>query len=118
MFFRRMLDLAKERGYITYWGEVGFSVRVNLPDGRATFAYGYPPSCFKFYSDWWIRDTEEAPALRERLMAYGVFREAGKWTLATTMTEDNLQQMNDVYDFILDEIGKLSESYEPQAAGD
>ena len=117
-FFGRMLDMAKERGYIIYWGKVGFSVRVGLPDGRATFAYGFPPRCFEFYFDWWIRDEEEAPALRERLMAYGVFRERGNWTLTATLAEDNLEQMNAIYDFILEEIGKLTESYEPQAMGD
>jgi hypothetical protein len=112
-----MLDLAKEREYIIYWGKVGFSVRVGLPDGRATFAYGYPPTCFEFYFDWWIRDAEKAPTLREQLMAYGVFRERGNWTLTATLTEDNLEQMNAIYDYILEEIGKLTESYEPQAGG-
>jgi len=49
-FFARVLELAADRGHIIYWGEAGFSIRAQMPDGSlATFAYGYPPDLFQFY---------------------------------------------------------------------
>lgn len=113
-FFERVLELAEEKGHVIYWGTVGFSVRACLPDGRASFVYGFPDGSFSFYFDWLFRERKEAPSLRERLLALGVFKESGNWTLATTLTEDNLARMNAVYDVILDEMEKLSKACEQQ----
>ncbi len=45
--------------------------------------------------------------LRKKLLEFGVFEESGKYTLTATMTESNIPQLSDVYDFILDEIDGL-----------
>ncbi|MCL6560211.1 MAG: hypothetical protein K6U74_15740 [Firmicutes bacterium] len=110
-FFQRVLDLAEKRGYIICWGMRGFSVRLRLKDQRATFVFGFPPNVFQFYFDRWIREGEEFLLLREQLLAFGLFRESGEWTLSATVKEENLAQMKEVYDFILAEIEKLSKAY-------
>jgi hypothetical protein len=106
-FFQRVLDRAEEQGHVIYWGEVGFSVRAHSPKsgGLASFAYGYPPATFQFYfhKDW-ESDEGSAAALRERLLNFGVFREAGQYTLTASLTEETLGQMDEVYDFILHQI--------------
>lgn len=108
-FFQRVLDRAKEQGHVIYWGEVGFSVRAHSPkSGRlASFAYGYPPATFQFFfhKDW-ESDEENAAALRERLLNFGVFREAGQYTLTASLSEETLVQIDEIYDFILEEIDR------------
>ncbi|MGB9724688.1 MAG: hypothetical protein ACPL7G_12445 [Chloroflexia bacterium] len=108
-FFQRVLDRSEERGHVIHWGELGFSVRAHSPKsgGLVSFAYGYPPATFQFYFDKdWRSDEENAAALRERLLNFGVFREAGQYTLTASLTEETLVQMDDVYDFILEEINE------------
>jgi vacuolar-type H+-ATPase subunit F/Vma7 len=108
-FFQRVLSLAEERGYIVYWGEVGFSIRIISPKTKqlASFAYGYPPNIFQLYlHDDWVLDEEWSLTLRERLLDFGVFREAGKYTLTATLTQENLARMSEAYDFIIDQIDK------------
>ena len=110
IFFQRVLDLAANRNHVVYWGEVGFSVRAQLPNGRlATFAYGYPPNQFQFYFAYTdlIPAGEISAILRRKLLDLGVFQESGKWTLKSSVTEDNLGIMNEVYDFILAQIDGL-----------
>jgi hypothetical protein len=108
-FFQRVLDLAEKRGHNVVWGTTGFSLRTYSPkdDGYVTFGYGAPPGEFSFYFYGGVMRTKKVLALRSRLLAFGVFREAGEWTLKAPLTEENLARMNEVYDFILDQIDKL-----------
>lgn len=107
-FFQRVLDLAKQRGHTILWGTVGFSVRTDLPSGLATFVYGVPPNQFQFYfNSGTLRDEKVSPSFREKLLGFDVFRQAGEWTLKSEVGEDNLAKMNDLYDFILEQIEGL-----------
>ena len=108
-FFQRVLDLTKKRGHNVVWGRAGFSLRAYSPEdeGYVTFGYGVPPGEFWFYFYGGVMRTKKVLALRSRLLDFGVFREAGEWTLKAPLTEENLAHMNEVYDFILDRIDKL-----------
>jgi hypothetical protein len=108
-FFQRVLDLAKERDHVITWGTLGFSLRTYSPgdEGLVTFAYGLPPDEFWFYFYGGVMRTKRLLALRSRLLDFGVFREAGEWTLKANLAEENLALMNEVYDFILDQVDEL-----------
>ena len=108
-FFARVLDLAEQRGRIIYWGTLGFSTRVYAPrmERVRTFAYGFPPATFQVWlPNEWERDEEASEELRRQLLARGVFREKGKYTLEACLDEETLQEMNDIYDFLLDEVDR------------
>jgi hypothetical protein len=106
-FFEQALDRAEEQGHTIYWGEVGFSIRAYSPKsgGLASFAYGYPPGTFQFYfnRDWTI-NAERSQALRKELLAFGIFKERGNYTLTAHLTEENLAQVHKAYDFMLAQI--------------
>jgi hypothetical protein len=108
-FFERALDLAEQRGHIIYWGTLGFSLRVYAPrmERVRTFAYGFPPATFQVWlPNEWERNEKASVELRRALLARSVFREKGKYTLEASLNEDALQQMDDVYDFLLDEVAR------------
>lgn len=104
-FFQRVLDLSGEKGYDVYWGQVGFSIRKYSPkvQSRVSFLYAYPPNRFLVYlhPDWIYE--EKVTDLREALRKYNLFEEGGNYTLTAFVTQENLSQMNEVYDFILEQ---------------
>jgi hypothetical protein len=113
-FFEYMIDTAEARGHLVSWGEVGFSVRAHLPDGRlASFAYGYPKSgswpseSFDFYFAQLPMTGDTAQALRKQLLALGVFVESGEKTLCVWLNDSTLPRMKEVYDFILRKMDEL-----------
>ena len=73
----------------------------------ATFAYGYPRDFLFYFWDYFRKNSE---ALRKSLLALGVFRESGDWTLTAELTPETLARMDDVFDFILDQMDKLLEA--------
>jgi hypothetical protein len=108
-FFARVLDLAEQRGHTIYWGTLGFSLRVYAPrmERVRTFAYGFPPATFQVWlPNEWERNEEASLGLRRALLGRGVFREKGKYTLEASLNEDALRQMDDIYDFLLDEVAR------------
>lgn len=109
-FFTQVLDEAESRGFIIYWGTKGFSLRVRLESENriGSFAYGWPHGGFEFYFSQLNLADDEAAKLRADLLAYGVFREAGKFTLSTKVAEQNVSTMLDVYRFILNRMEELA----------
>jgi hypothetical protein len=115
-FFQRVLDLASDRGHVIYWGTTGFSVRAHLPDLNelGTFFYGYPCTAYNTdrdrvniyfaYTNLFPPNSEKTAAFRQRLLDFGVFEQAGKWTLKAAVTDENLSLMNDIYDFVLESV--------------
>lgn len=116
-FFGQVLRLAQERRHTIYWGTAGFSIRAFLPDRDqlATFAYGYPATVYSTEGDRFdvyfaytnLFPAEEAPALRESLLESGLFRKAGNWTLSAPVTEESLDRMYEIYDFLLDRVDEF-----------
>jgi hypothetical protein len=41
-------------------------------------------------------------------LAFGVFQESGDWTLRAELTPANLARVDEAFDFILDEMDKLT----------
>jgi hypothetical protein len=125
-FFQRVLDLARERGHNISWGTTGFSICAYLPsiDKFASFAYGFPLTSNDMATDrfdFHFRRTkllppeeEKTSALRKSLLDFGVFREAGKRMLKAPVTEENLDRMNEVYDFILDKVAEFVKAHESE----
>ena len=106
-FFQRVLERAHEREHVIYWGKVGFSIRAHSPGSEklGSFAYGFPSCEFQlFFQNDFVWKTNELVALRKRLLDSGVFRKSGDYTLKARVTEETLEQLNDLYDFILNEI--------------
>ncbi|MCD6507469.1 hypothetical protein J7M22_12715 [Candidatus Poribacteria bacterium] len=108
-FFQRVLNLAEERGYVVYWGEVGFSIRIISPKIKrpTSFAYGYPPNVFQLYlHDDWVLNKDWALDLRKQLLDFDVFKEAGRYTLTAILELENLERVRKAYDLIIDRIDK------------
>jgi hypothetical protein len=55
---------------------------------------------------WFSLQAPPRTSLSE-LLAFGVFRETGDWTLTAELTPDTLPQMDEVFDFILDQMDKF-----------
>lgn len=113
VFFQRSLDLAEARGHVIEWGTIGFSIRAYLPNGRlATFAYGNVRNEFHVYLGYknLIPSGEVEQALRSKLSDFNIFKESGKWTLKTSLTKENLVGLDEVYDFLLDEVDSILET--------
>ncbi|MCL4486666.1 MAG: hypothetical protein M1570_00865 [Chloroflexi bacterium] len=107
--FEMILDQAVSRGYIIYWGKVGFSVRARLSKEQRvlTFAYGWPSGNFQVYLGLLpIPDTENK-ALRQKLMTYGIFREAGEKTLDAKLDAKAIAKMPEVYEFLLEQMDRI-----------
>lgn len=107
--FNRIIDLADERRHRIYWGYTGISVGVYLPKEKqyASFAYCYPPDEFDFYFSQLPLSDEAQLALRKELLRFGIFKEAGKKTLRAKLEGDTVNRVQEVYDFILDEMDKM-----------
>jgi hypothetical protein len=105
-FLAQVLDLAQERGYEIYWGTIGFSVRLYVPaQGRlASFAYGWSSGVFEIFLRQLPLSEQKAQALRDKLLAFRVFEEAGVHTLRAKLDTATLEQMPAIYNFLLDAI--------------
>jgi len=114
VFFQRVLDIAENRGLVVEWGKDMFSLRSSFADGEmVTLAYGEPPDEFRPYiNKGWLRlSAKEFSTLRKELLAFGVFRESGQWTLVATVTQENQKRMDEVYDFFLERMDKIIKAH-------
>lgn len=109
-FFSRVLDEAESRGLITYWGTKGFSLRVRMESQNRTvsFAYGWPNGGFEFYFSQLNLSAEEEAIFRAKLLAYGVFREAGKYTVKADVNEQSISKILDAYMLVLNRIEEMA----------
>lgn len=122
-FFQKMVSLAAPKGHRVYWGDVGFSIGVHLPNQQyvggqyAGFAYGYPKygnwpaERFEFYFAQLPLTDEQAQKLRAHLMAFGIFTPAGEKTLRILLDETTLPKMDEIYDFIQKAIAEIQTAY-------
>jgi len=104
-FFQRVLNIAEERKYTIYWGEVGFSIRRYSPKRNrdASFIHGYPPNRFRVLHKDWIY-YEKLEELRDALRKFNVFEKVGNYMSTAFVTQDNISQMDKVHDFILEQV--------------
>jgi hypothetical protein len=116
-FLQQVLNLAQEHGHSVYWGVSRFSLRAHVPGsgGSATFAYGPRPSEgagtdeFQIYlePEKLFPAGEKLSALRQRLLDFGIFREAGDWSLKAPIIEENLALLDESYELLLDSVAEL-----------
>jgi hypothetical protein len=99
-FVRNVLLDAEQKGFRIYWGTSSVSVRTAIDDeGRqlASFLYFWLPDRFEVYfaNLSTVLSPEDLGKLREEILSFGVFSEAGKSTLralAETSTLGRIHQ--------------------------
>ena len=108
-FFSNILDHAEESRHTVYWGSVGFSIRVYMPDVEsfASIAYGYPPNRFQVYFAHLPFDEKQVIELRKEILALGGFKEAPK-TLTLDLNPKNTQKAKKAYDLMEQRVQELS----------
>lgn len=121
-FFRRVLDLADQRGHSISWSEKSFSVRMEVPgrDGLITFLQCVPRTSYEtidtdivYFVFGYIKNllpSDEIEALRQRLLEETALSEQENKLVGALVTWENLESLHATYDFILDEIDQLSET--------
>jgi hypothetical protein len=105
-FFARVLDEARDKGMIVYWGSVGFSVRMPL-DRAITVMYGYPPDSFQVYTGDWALGDEARVKFHERLREEWGFALSGKYTNKLPITEGTLVQGYEALEFMWAEVDRM-----------
>lgn len=111
-FYTRVIKLAGQHGYQVSWGAKSFSVRGQFQGERGSFLYGWPNKRFDFYyGSWRSLLQDELRSIQEKLLALKVFERTGEWSLTTTVTKENMAHLNEICDFIFDEINKILQRY-------
>lgn len=110
-FYIKILDDAESRGFTLYWGTKGFSIRVRIKgeDRMASFLYGWPSGHFDFYFSQLNFTESEAAEFRTKLLAYGLFRESGKYTLSAPVTENNKEKLLEIYRLIINRVAEIAQ---------
>ncbi len=100
-YFSNILDSADKQGHTIYWGTVGFSIRVYLPEieNLATIALCFPPNVFQIYFGHLPFPENQVAELRKEILKYKIFKEAPK-TLSVNLKNDNIQQALEAYNLM------------------
>ncbi len=111
--FEMVLDRGIDRDYSIYWGKAAFSVRASLLKNKSinTFVYGWTSGEFQVYLGDLPIPSIEIQALREQLMGFGIFREAGKKTLGAKLDAKAIAKLPEVYEFLLGEMDEIVKEY-------
>lgn len=109
-FFKYVLHKAQEKNYDICWGSQSFSIRAHLADEEGkynSFLYGWYPNRFEVYLAQMPLSKQESLAFRKELMAFGIFKEAGDWTLRTILNGESLTQISKAYDIVLNKMDEI-----------
>jgi hypothetical protein len=83
--FDQVLRSAEERGYLIYWGKVGFSIRPTIGGALTSVLYGWPPAApptrIEFYTGYLKLAADKVQALRDEVRDLGIFKLSGEHTL-------------------------------------
>jgi hypothetical protein len=113
-FFTYLLDRATQRGYIVGWGNVGFSLRVNVHDRPLSFLYGWPDGRFDFYSEYLlsreILPKDQEPELRKQLLSLGVFKASGELTFRAVVDDKTASSLPAICETLFDKIDEWSKA--------
>ena len=105
-FFTRMLDEAREKGMIVYWGSLGFSLRMPL-EAPVTVMFGFPPDDFQIYTRDWVLSDEARAAFHERLQDEWPFSLSGKFTNKLPINEETIDRGYEVLEFMWGEAERM-----------
>lgn len=73
-----------------------------------SFVYSFPPDMLEFYFGHLPLAEAKAAALRQDLLAFGVFKESGDYTLRAPVTAETVPQLRQAYDFILRQMAEIA----------
>jgi hypothetical protein len=88
--FEQVLRSAEERGYLIYWGKVGFSMRLILRGALTSVPYGWPPAApptrLEFYTGYLKLAADKLQAVRDEVRFLGIFTLSGEHTYRAVIT--------------------------------
>ena len=108
--FRKSLNSTLTKEFSVYWGATSFSIRAHIGTEErehASFSYGWPPNTLELYLKQLPLDETESMAFRQELLKFGIFKEAGRWTLRATVDSGTKQKAEDVYNFALSKVKEI-----------
>lgn len=109
-FFRKALNSTVTKDFSVYWGATSFSIRARIATEEreyASFLYGWPPNTLEVYLKQLPLDETESMSFRQELLKFGIFKEAGRWTLRATVDSGTKQKAEEVYNFALREVKEI-----------
>ena len=99
-FFSEVIQRTQKLDAVIGWGTVGFTVRIPDEEKKLhSLVYCYPPDSFSFSLDNNL-STDEAfkISLRRQLLASGLVRESGKFTIRAPITAATTGRLLDVFE--------------------
>jgi hypothetical protein len=105
-FFTSLLDEARGKGMIVYWGSLGFSVRMPL-ERAVTVMFGYPPDDFQIYTRDWDLSDEERAAFHQSLRDKWPFTLSGKYTNKLPITDETFEQGYAALEFMWNQVDRM-----------
>jgi hypothetical protein len=105
--FRNALNSSLTKDFSVYWGATSFSIRAHIATEErefASFLYGWLPNTLEIYLAQLPFEETELMSFRQELLKFGIFKEAGKWTLRATVDSQSKQKAEDVYNFALSKV--------------
>jgi len=112
-FFRKMLESPLPEKLSVYWGSTSFSIRAHIatPDREyASFWYGCVPDTVEIYLKQFPLVESESKSFREQLVKFGIFAEAGRWSLRAVVNGENRRKLDEAYEFVLGKARQLLSS--------
>lgn len=109
--FTQVLDFAAERGFLTYWGKVGFSIRPRIGGDLTSVLYGWPPALpptrLEFYTGYLRLDDGGMASLRNDVSRLGIFEASGAHTYRAVLTPESAPRAAAALPALFDLIDRL-----------
>lgn len=105
--FRNALNSTLTKDFSVYWGATSFSIRAHIATDQreyASFLYGWIPNILEIFLKNLPFEETELMSFRQELLKFGIFKEAGNWTLRATIDGQTKQKAEDVYNFALSKV--------------
>jgi hypothetical protein len=105
--FRNALNSTLTKDFSVYWGATSFSIRAPIATEEreyASFLYGWTPNTLEIFLKNLPFEETELMSFRQELLKFGIFKEAGNWTLRATIDSQTKQKAEEVYNFALSKV--------------
>jgi hypothetical protein len=108
-FYNHLLEIASKSKLTIYWGRVGFSVRIYLPEieDLASIIYAYQPNDLNIYFGCLPWPDEKATAIRKELLINGFFGETPK-SLTVKLENKDLSKAKKACELALEKIEAIA----------
>jgi len=101
-------DLPKD--FSIYWGGTSFSIRARIATEEreyASFLYGWAPNTMEVYLKQLPLGDAESMFFRQELMKFGIFKEAGRWTLRAIVDSGTKRKAEDAYKLAVRKVSEI-----------